>query len=61
MVVVGQDAHTFLLLNEGPQPGPEQDSKDKVSFTDVAGADEEKEELREIVSFLHRMPTRFCS
>ena len=28
------------------------DSKDKVSFTDVAGADEEKEELREIVSFL---------
>ena len=28
------------------------DSKDKVSFADVAGADEEKEELREIVSFL---------
>jgi len=28
------------------------DSKEKVSFTDVAGADEEKEELREIVSFL---------
>ncbi len=28
------------------------DSKDKVSFTDVAGADEEKDELREIVSFL---------
>ena len=24
VVVVGQDAHTFLLLNEGPQLGPEQ-------------------------------------
>ena len=28
------------------------ESKEKVSFTDVAGAEEEKEELREIVSFL---------
>ncbi len=34
------------------------DSKDKVSFTDVAGADEEKEELREIVSFLQE-PKRY--
>ncbi|MCI8759139.1 MAG: AAA family ATPase, partial [Oscillospiraceae bacterium] len=28
------------------------ESKEKVNFTDVAGAEEEKEELREIVSFL---------
>ncbi len=34
------------------------DSKEKVNFTDVAGADEEKEELREIVSFLQE-PKRY--
>ncbi|MBE6662455.1 MAG: ATP-dependent zinc metalloprotease FtsH, partial [Ruminococcaceae bacterium] len=34
--------------------------KDKVLFTDVAGADEEKEELREIVEFL-RDPKKFTA
>ena len=34
------------------------ESKEKVSFTDVAGAEEEKEELREIVSFL-RQPRKY--
>ncbi|MBR5220984.1 MAG: AAA family ATPase, partial [Clostridia bacterium] len=34
------------------------DEKKKVLFSDVAGADEEKEELREIVDFL-RDPTKF--
>ena len=34
------------------------DSKNKVRFTDVAGADEEKEELQEVVEFL-KNPRRF--
>ena len=34
------------------------ESKEKVSFADVAGAKEEKEELREIVSFL-RQPQKY--
>ncbi|MBR5528373.1 MAG: ATP-dependent zinc metalloprotease FtsH, partial [Clostridia bacterium] len=34
------------------------DSKNKVKFTDVAGADEEKEELKEVVEFL-KSPERF--
>ena len=34
------------------------DSKNKVRFTDVAGADEEKEELQEVVEFL-KNPQRF--
>lgn len=34
------------------------DSKNKVRFTDVAGADEEKEELQEVVEFL-KNPARF--
>lgn len=34
------------------------DGKNKVTFDDVAGADEEKEELREVVEFL-RSPQRF--
>ena len=34
------------------------DSKNKVTFADVAGADEEKEELEEIVEFL-KMPKKF--
>nr|WP_197714776.1 ATP-dependent zinc metalloprotease FtsH [Maliibacterium massiliense] len=36
----------------------QQDNKKKVTFADVAGADEEKEELREMVDFL-RNPRRF--
>ena len=35
-----------------------QDDKNKVVFADVAGADEEKEELREVVDFL-KAPTKF--
>ena len=35
-----------------------QDDKNKVVFSDVAGADEEKEELREVVDFL-KAPTKF--
>lgn len=34
------------------------EEKDKVTFEDVAGADEEKEELREVVEFL-KQPTKF--
>ncbi len=34
-------------------------SKDRILFRDVAGADEEKEELQEVVEFL-KDPTKFC-
>jgi len=37
-----------------------EDSKKKVTFADVAGADEEKEELQEVVDFL-RDPAKFSS
>ena len=59
---------TYLMMNRmgggGGAPGVGRfgkahtrvmdDSKKKVTFADVAGADEEKEELREIVDFLKR-------
>jgi len=36
------------------------DDKRKVTFNDVAGADEEKEELREIVEFLKNSKKKEC-
>ncbi len=39
---------------------PSTDGKDKVTFADVAGADEEKEELEEVVEFL-KNPEKFAN
>ncbi len=45
-------------LNRFGQARTSSDSRKKVTFADVAGADEEKEELRELVEFL-REPQKF--
>ncbi|MEL4105347.1 ATP-dependent zinc metalloprotease FtsH [Oscillospiraceae bacterium WX1] len=50
----GKNALAFTHL----KPDTQTASKDKKTFADVAGADEEKEELKEIVEFL-KSPQRF--
>lgn len=49
-------------INDYSHAGAEE-SKEKVKFTDVAGADEEKEELKEVVDFLkdHKKFTEMCA
>lgn len=46
------------VMNFGKAKAKKPDGKKKTTFADVAGADEEKEELAEIVEFL-KNPTRF--
>ena len=52
----GRDGRTLSFGRAKPKLGS--DEKNKVLFRDVAGADEEKEELKEVVEFL-RDPSRF--
>ena len=73
LVAVGLMGYLFLFRAQGGGMGPDRmarfgtahtrtltEKDKKVTFGDVAGADEEKEELQEIVEFL-RDPRRFVS